>query len=251
MLLSRPIAPALSRRYALILLLTSLASLLITNAASAGITVFDVVVPAGKPVKLSALTKGMLFPEGGRLVTFYAGEKKIGTTLSGGDGYAYLKYTPSAPGAVPLKATSGEDSDLGVVLVTGRKEGVIIIEIEGALFDSMLSFKPAEHAPSILGSLPDRIRILYTTTLIGIAQSRNWLKEHHFPPSPVIQWGGAAMIADLEERGITISAVIASPDRLSEVIDVERRFSFQETENGTVVKDWDELVRRLEEKERK
>ncbi|MEE8328846.1 MAG: hypothetical protein V3R54_02825, partial [Thermodesulfovibrionia bacterium] len=54
--------------------------------AFAGVMVYDSVTTTGNAVKLTAVTKGLFFPEGGKLVKFYLDGKHIGTNLSGGDG---------------------------------------------------------------------------------------------------------------------------------------------------------------------
>jgi len=97
----------------------SIILLAFTGFASAEVMVFDAVASADKPVRLKALTKGKIFPEGGKLVKFYIDEKQAGKTLSGGDGYAFISYSFNGPGLKALKATSGDDTDEGVVLVRG------------------------------------------------------------------------------------------------------------------------------------
>ena len=213
--------------------------------ASAGVTVFDSVVMANEPVKLTALTKGLFFPEGGKLVTFYVNSKKIGTTLSGGDGYAFLKYKSSSRGIKRLKVVSGDDTDEGALLITWKKDRVILIEIESTLFDAMLSFKPSEKGGSALRKLSKQFRIVYVSSLMGMVQSRKWLHANEFPVCPVLKWEGSELIDDLKEKGVSLYAIIASPDLLSEASGIEKRFSFDETEDGIEVKDWDELDRYL------
>jgi hypothetical protein len=213
--------------------------------ASAGVTVFDTVTMTNEPVRLKALTKGRLFSEGGKLVTFYVNGRNLGTTLSGGDGYAFMLYKTSSPGIEHIRVESGEDSDEGTVLIAENKDRVIMIEIESALFDSLLSFKPAEESVGALTTLSKKFRVLYVTTLVGMEQSRKWLKDKGFPASPVLKWEGEELIDDLKEKRVPLYAIVASPDLLSEASGIEKRFSFAETEDGTEVEDWDELLQKL------
>jgi hypothetical protein len=216
-----------------------------SNSVSAGVTVFDAVTMTNEPVKLKALTKGRLFSEGGKLVTFYVNDRNLGTTLSGGDGYAFMKYRASSSGIQNIRVESGEDRDDGTVLITGKKDRVIMIEIESTLFDSLLSFKPAEKSIGALTTLSKKFRILYVTSLVGMEQARKWLKDNGFPASPVLKWEGEELMAGLQEKRIPLYAIIASPDLLSGTSGIERQFSFVETEDGTEVEGWDELLEKL------
>ena len=214
--------------------------------ASAGVTVFDTVTMANEPVKLKALTKGRFFPKGGKLVQFYVNNKYLGTTLSGGDGYAFMKYKSSSRGLKSLKVVSGEDRDEGALLITVKKDKVVLIQIESTLFDSMLSFKPSEKGRDALNKLSKKFKIMYVSTLMGMMQSRKWLKDNEFPSLPVFKWEGEELIDDLRDKHIPLYAIIASPDVLTDASGIEKRFSFVETEDATEVRDWDELIDRLE-----
>jgi len=233
-------------KYFSILIIRSLLIVLSLSVhAPAGIIVFDDAAPVNTVVKLRALTKGRFFPEGGKLVKFYLKDKYIGTTLSGGDGYAFLKHRPSAPGIVKIKAEAGSETDEGVLLITSKKDRVLVIEIEGALSGSLLSRKPAKDSNEIVKKLSEDFRMIYITSLIGIQPSRKWLKENDFPLFPVFKWEGADLLNTLQEEGIRIYAIIAAPAILSEAPDIDKRFSFEETEEGTAVMDWKDLFNEL------
>jgi hypothetical protein len=234
----------LLRHVAYCLLLTTFLFTLAVPA-SADVTVFDTVSSFNETIKLKALTKGRFFPEGGKLVTYHVDGIGIGTTLSGGDGYAFMKYKSTSSGIKILKVESGEDTDEGVLLITGKKDRVILIEIENALFDSMLSFKPVKKSKEVLKELSKKFRILYISSLVGVEQSRKWLKDNEFPFSPVLKWEGKELIDYLKEKHILLYAIIASPDLLSEASEIEKRFSLTETEDASAVKDWDELIKKL------
>ena len=94
---------SLHKSAVLILFVIVILCILLSNSAIAGVTAFDAVTTVKNPVKLTALTKGRFFSEGGKLVEFHINEKHIGTTLSGGDGYAFLTYTPQSKGLIKIK----------------------------------------------------------------------------------------------------------------------------------------------------
>ena len=132
-----------------------------------------------------------------------------------------------------------------MLLVVGRKEKVIAVEIESALFESILTLKPSKEGEEAIQRLSKKFRIIYLTTVLGVKQSRKLLKENDFQLSTVLKWEGADMLAELYDGGIRIYAVIGSPDLLSGVSDIKKKFSFEETEDGVTVRDWDDLSDRL------
>jgi glutaredoxin len=217
------------------------------NITSAGVIVFDSITPSGKAVKLKALTKGRFFAAGGKLVTFYVDGEHIGTTLSGGDGYAFLKYLPSSSGIRKLKAESGDETDEGVILVTGKNDNVILVEIESTLFVPSIrnSFKPSKESKDALNKISKKFRIIYLTNLMGATNSRKWLKDNGFPPSPVLRLEGPETLDDLNNKGIRLYGIIGSPALIAEASDIEKKYSFEETEVGTEVKDWEDLSKQL------
>jgi hypothetical protein len=218
------------------------------HEVSAGVIVYDTVTSSSQTVTLRARTKGRFFSEGGKLVSFYIDEKHIGTTLSGGDGYAFLKYLPPSSGLKHVTAKQGDNKDKGILLVTKRSDKVFLVEIDSTLFLPQVRdmFKPSEESKEATQSLSERFRIIYITTLIGMQKSRKWLYDNNFPPAPVLRWRGARMIADLQKQGVKPYAIIGSPALLSEAPDIEKRFSFDDTENGRAAKDWDHLMKLLE-----
>jgi hypothetical protein len=215
------------------------------NKASAGVVVFDDITPVNKSVKLKARTKGRFFAEGGRLVRFYVDETHIGTNLSGGDGYTFLKYRPATPGIKKLRAESDGDNDEGILLVTGNNEWILLIEIEHSFFTSSLSFKSDNKSKKAIELLSKNYRIIYISTLMGVELSQTWLKENGFPHSIVLGWEGGEAISELRDRNINIYAIIGSSDMLAGALTVKKRFSFEDTEHGTTVKDWDELLHKF------
>jgi hypothetical protein len=218
--------------------------ILCSGIASAGVTAFDAVTSIKNPIKLQALTKGRFFSEGGKLVEFFIDEKHIGTTLSGGDGYAFLKYIPQSKGLKRIKLKTADESDEAMLLVTDKKDKVILIAIEGSLFESTLSFKPAKGAKEAIGTISQKYRIIYLS-MIGIKQSRKWLQENKLYESIVFSWDGENLINDLREKDINIYAIVGSPDMLAEIKDI-RKFSFKETDNGTEVESWSDILKQLQ-----
>ncbi|RJQ50199.1 MAG: hypothetical protein C4538_00445 [Nitrospiraceae bacterium] len=202
-------------------------------------------MPLGKTGTLKAFTTGRLFPEGGKIVEFFADGKQIGRTLSGGDGYAFIRHSPSARGVKMIRISAGASSDEGTLLVTGKKDKVILIEIESILFTRPFSFEPSKEGKEALKQLSKQFMIIYLSGIMDMKRSRLWLKEKEFPLFPVFPPGNADITANLEEEGIPVYAIIASPDTLSRTQHAEKKFSFEGSEEDTVVKDWKELLKKL------
>ncbi len=214
--------------------------------ATAEIVVFDDVIAVNKTIKLNAVTKGRFFPEGGRLVKFHINGTSLGANLSGGDGYAFFTYTPLSSGIFKLKAESGNDMDEGTLLVTAKKDRIVLIEIEVVHENLPFSFEPAKDSPGVLQRLATRFRIVYVTTLAGIEASRKVIRENSLPLAPVFKWGGAELLEELKDKGIKPFAIVASPGVMSDAVDIEKRYSFEDTEAGTAVKDWNALLNHLD-----
>lgn len=218
--------------------------------SSAEVIIYDAIILSGKSVKLKAVTKSRFFTEGGIIVEFFANGKKIGRTLSGGDGYAFLAYRPSSSGIETIKVTAGDDTDEGTILAAGKKDKVIIVSIENALISVPFSFEPAPGGSEALQKLGLRYRIIYLSGFMDVKRSRQWVRDKGFPISPVLKWEGKSMLAELREQGIKVIAFIGSPEMLSEAQDIKIRLSFEETDDGTVVKDWKDVNNLISDKDK-
>jgi len=217
-----------------------------TSSTYGNVIAFDSVTTVNTPIYLKALTKGRFFAQGGRLVFFYIAKNQIGRTLSGGDGYAYLKFNPRHIGIKQFEVLSNEDKDTGLVLAMGKREEAIIVEIVGGLRDSLFSNKPKEGAQMALKTLISKYRIIYLSKGIGTPYLKKWLEKEKFPGSVVLAWRGPELLYTLKERGIILHAIIGSIDLISEVSKLmEKRYTFEETEEGTTVKDWKEILKDL------
>lgn len=131
------------------------------DVASAAVEIYDSVTAVNRAVKLTAFTKGRFFSEGGRLVDFYIDGRHIGRTLSGGDGYAYLHYTPRQGGVKKLEVRSGDDSATAVVLVMEGNERAVLVEVEAGLRRSVFQDEPRPGSLEAVRGFSDK----YSDTL--------------------------------------------------------------------------------------
>ena len=76
--------------------------------------------------------------------------------------------------------------------------------------------------------------------------ARDWLHEGEFPEAPVLRWQGAKMFSALKEKGIHLYAIIGSASVIAEAEEhIEKRYSFEKTQKGQTVKDWEEIFELL------
>ena len=76
--------------------------------------------------------------------------------------------------------------------------------------------------------------------------ARDWLDEHGFPEAPVLRWQGEKMLTALKEKDIRLYAIIGSAGIVAEAEKyIEKRYSFDQTQKGRTVKDWEEIFELL------
>ncbi len=213
------------------------------------VIVYDNVTTVGTPVFLKVLTKGIIFADGGRLVEFFLNDDSLGKNLTGGDGYGYRKYTPKRAGLNKLKARSKGESGSGLLLVVKKSEKVIFIEIESGFKDAFISEIAAGASRRAVERMMKKYRIVYLSRYTGVRASRELLNEGEFPEAPVLRWKGSKMLSALKERGIQLYAIIGSAGLIAESAEhIDRRYTFEKTQDDQTVKDWEEIIERLKKK---
>ena len=212
----------------------------------ADVTVFDQITAVKKPVFIKIMTKGRVFPAGGQRVVLRIGTDRPYHLLSGGDGYAYLKYVPRNAGVAKMVAVSGDDRAGGILLVVNSAEKALVIGAEGVLRASLLLKQSNTASRKALIRLGKHFRIVYLTRWIGPQMLKDWLAREKYPSSVVLGWKSPEVFERLQHRGVAIAAVIGSNALLKAAREhVERRYSFEKTTSGATVKDWPEIIEQL------
>jgi hypothetical protein len=219
----------------------------LTPALWADVQVFDSVTASGTPVMLKARTGGFM-AKGGELVDFSVDGKNVGRRLSGGDGVAYLEYTPTRPGLFEVKASWGDDVAEGLLLVVGKKDRVVAIEVPGALATG--EFIPVERTGASEGvkKLLGRYRVIYMSTgLLGAGGGRAWLNENGFPKGVVLEWKGGRALEHLESVDVRVWAAVGVAGFIQEAGGTEgiKLYSFDPETEGTRVRSWDDVIKEL------
>jgi hypothetical protein len=239
-------------KYALPLILVCQFLLTDLSPAEAATIVFDRVTTVGTSVYLKVLTKGRLFSQGGKRVTFYLDGKPLGKTLTGGDGYGYLKYTPERKGIQNIEVRADEDKGSGRILVLAKDEKAIVLEIEGSLKPSLYSEDIRSEGREAVSTLIRSHKIIYLNRFFDTGLSKKWLEKEKFPPSVIMRWRGSGSFAYLREQGVNLWVFIGSAALISASTEYfEKSYTFEETEKGKKVDDWSEVVKLLLDDEKK
>jgi hypothetical protein len=218
-------------------------------AVRSEVMVLDRVTMVKAPIRLTVLTKGRFVSAGGRLVDVYLDDEHLKRILTGGDGYGYLKYTPRSPGYKKIKALSGSDSAEGLLLVMTKKDRAIVIEVEEGFRTAVFSDVIKQSSLKVVKALSNHYKIIYLSRFAGKSITGAWLEKQGFPKSVILGWRGPNTLTGLTKKGIQLHAIIGSTAVISEAAgNIENRFTFKKTRDGTTVKDWEAILEHLQEK---
>ena len=217
----------------------------------ADVAVLDRVTTVDTPIRITVLTKSRFFSDGGRLVDLYLEGEHLKRILTGGDGYGYLKITPRSPGYKNIKARSGSDSAEGLLLVLTKKERAIVIEVEEGFKTAIFSEAVKQDSLAAVKTLSKTYKIIYLSRYVGKSITASWLEKQGYPASVILGWQGSGTLAAMKKKGIKLHALIGSAAVLTAAAGiVENRYTFEKSKDGTVVKDWQEILKRLPEEEK-
>jgi hypothetical protein len=217
---------------------------LFSLAEAAEVQVPDSLAPVGSPVMLEAHTKGMFFARGGEEVTFYVDGKRLGETLSGADGIAYMEFVPRRAGLHTVKTASGEAEGAGLLLVLERGARIVLVHVEGALFKGPLTKEPRRGSVEAVKKISEAFPVLYVTALpLGRGALREWLRENGFPEAPLLDWKAGGLPGWIKKKGFAVRAVIGDPEVAAGAAEQGlHAFSFEQAEGARKVRSWKEVA---------
>lgn len=233
----------LSRIYILPLIL-----LFLPFPVKAEIIVYDAVGVKNKHIMLKAETKDRFFKKGGEVLEFFVDGRSIGKILSGGDGLAFKQFKPTKRGSYRITVKSEKEEGDGIFLSLKRNEGIIFVDVEGSLWEEMFIQKPKKGSQKIIEKLSKRFPVVFLqTNSLNVKNTKKWLKEQGFVELPVIQWNKGLIFDEIMEKGLKIKAIIGSASVINSAKDhkIKRLISFDEIEDAEVVKDWDDIEKKL------
>ncbi|MBW1859244.1 MAG: hypothetical protein JRI70_03995 [Deltaproteobacteria bacterium] len=227
----------------------SFAAIVCMSPASAWsrVIVDDMVVVKGQKVMLMAETKGKVFSKGGELVEFFVDGKSIGKNLSGGDGVAYKAFTPERTGLHKIRVTSDEGEDTGLLLSLRKGSGIVFVDVEGCLLETLFSRKAREGSQEAVKEINQRSPVVFLQRgLFGVDFTQEWLRENEFVELPVVSWRKGAIFDEVAEEGLEVKAVIGAPKVIESAMEhAPLSFSFEQVEGAEWVGSWGEIGKKL------
>jgi hypothetical protein len=177
---------------------------------SATIIAFDQLIQPNRSVRLAVrlVTGGLSFvrrPISGERIEFMVEGRSLGQTLTGGDGMAVRRFTPSKPGlyviTVRLVENPRYEADAAELVVACRKASnpilpVVLSSVRTPSQPPAVPFSPAPsseampEAAQVLSKLSDRYQLVYIETgdeALG-PEAKDWLAREDFPPAPLFVW---------------------------------------------------------------
>jgi len=173
----------------------------------------DALVVKGSVHMLKARTKGMIFAEGGKLVTFEVNGKELGTSLSGGDGFAFIAFEPKREGLYTVKVTSSNFSDTGYILSLEGGTEIVLIGLSGTVAEGFIEKRPLKGSREAISRINEKYRVVYISSEQFLtAYFKDWLRNNDFPEAPVLSWSGGKAFKKAYEEGFVLRTVIGSPE---------------------------------------
>jgi hypothetical protein len=204
---------------ALVVLLTlSLNGVPLEAADKTTTTIFvkDALTSPNQPATIEAklIGKGLLTSTGlgGEPLELLVDEKVVATAMTGGDGKAFLTYTPTAKGLKPIQVRVGKSSRVDPaegqahLAVWENRQPILMIELSSLMEPSTPSRVPAigpspGSARTPMSGAADELekltrfyyRVIYVAPLpagaggfeVGV-EVREWIKTHKFPAGYVL-----------------------------------------------------------------
>jgi len=203
---------------------------------SGTLTIRDALAMPGRPVRIEArLVHSALFAQtglGGEQLEFFAGERRIGQAMTGGDGRAFLEWTPRMRGnhAVTVKVAPGQRVESvpasAIVACWERRRPILLVEIGALAEETKSPVVPLPRSPASVGRQEDpepardAVAVLkqlsqffYNVIYLSHGETgpgssmgdtgdvREWLRRHEFPPglSLTVKAGKTALEEQLDE----------------------------------------------------
>ena len=204
--------------FTILLFLTTTTILFAAEKIPGILTVHDSLTAPNQPATIeSTLTGKSLLTEtglGGEPIELLVAGKVVATAMTGGDGRAFLSYTPKAKGAVPFTVRVGTTPRVAVaeaganLAVWERRSPIMAVEMASLMEDAAgqgptvtwpgkeaEGRRPMADAANELGKLTQfYYNVLYVVTQDKAggtndqvnAQARQWLKDQKFPVGHIL-----------------------------------------------------------------
>lgn len=239
------------RRWLLPVLLLGILHL-IAAPATGEIIVYDQITVRNKTVFLKVRTKGFLFAEGGQRVSLSLEGGPTFRILTGGDGYGYVKHTPSAAGRYTIRADATDAADDAILLVVTQDESIFLLDYEMLLKRLLQHPDEKQKARQALENLPPGCHLVYGVSFLGAVMARKWTQNQNFPRGVILVGKLSNLFTKLKDREIPIRAVMGTATSLADfTADGVHQLSFDESRSGTTVENWEQFQKIINEAKNK
>lgn len=219
----------------------------LASVADAELSVFDRVGTVGTTVTLVVRTTNFFMADGGRQVSIFLDDERLGTILTGGDGYGYFRLAPNRAGLLRVSARSDGIDASGLLLVMEKTDRAVLVEVESVMKE--VSFRPdaRENCRKAFESLRRRYRLIFVYRFLGADFSRNRLEKEGLAPGVVVPWKGTTTLESLRGKEVQVHAVIGSAEMVTAAgAQVPFRISFEKAKGVTTVSEWSDIAKMLE-----
>ena len=260
------------------------------DKAKPTVLVSDVMTNPGEPIQLQALVfeEGLLGREiglGGETLEFLVEKQIVGSTMTGGDGRAFLEYAPRMRGNFTIRVRVNESPRVlsaegeGLLASWERKKPILLIDLASVMKEQSnpelpLPSLPINFSPTDLGEADDEApneleklgRFYYNLVYLfrsDVGESKTlqeWIRTNQFPSGfpKIISSGRQALeevIVQLEKDGwANVTGGIGRTPEFAEVL-VEHRLKAvilhdpEDKEDfprrAILVKSWDKVRKHL------
>jgi hypothetical protein len=130
-----------------------------------------------------------------------------------------------------------------------KNDQALAIEVEHGFKDAVFSDKVKQSSLKAVKMLSKHYKIIYLSRYAGKGITGTWLEKQNFPESVILSWRGPETLTALKQKGVILHAIIGSAGVISAAAEhIEKRFTFEKTKDGTIVKDWHEISELLQKK---
>jgi hypothetical protein len=208
-------------------------------ADAAGLQVFDAVTVAGEAATVRVFTGTGPFPAGGERVWIRVAEEPETEILTGGDGYGYRRIRPERSGLMTVRARTRQSGAEGRVLVLGRGERPVLVEIETGLPLPKSIGEARAATRDALSRISDAHPLVYWSRRMGLAPGRAWIRFNDYPEAPMLTGSPHGLAERMEAVGVRWKAVVGGDELLEAVAHItENAFAFRETRFGRRMDSW-------------
>jgi hypothetical protein len=216
-------------------------------AAAAELSVFDRVGTVGTTLTLVVRTTNLFLADGGRRVSLFLDDDRLGDIMTGGDGYGYFRLSPSRAGLWKVSARSDGNQASGLLLVLEKTDRAVLVEVETVFKDVYFQPTAREGCRNTLESLRQRYRLIFVCRFMGADFSRSRLAKEGLSPAVVIPWKGAGTMESLRAKEVQVHAAIGSAEMLAAAgAQVPYRISFEKAKGARTVSAWSDIEKVLE-----